>query len=189
MSWLPVTVTVPPTAEPVSLAAAKAQCLVVGDDSLDELSLTAFIGAAREHVEAYTGTKIGAQTVVMRCARWSDLVALPTAPVTSIASIKYLDGNGDEQTLDPAAYEAVLAGLSPQVRAKVGRCFPATACADDAIRVEAVAGYSSAPKPIVLSMLLLINQWYENRSPAVVGAAVNEMPNTVEQLLANYRKF
>jgi uncharacterized phiE125 gp8 family phage protein len=128
----------------------------------------------------------------MRCSSFSDFASLADAPIASITSIEYLDPTGTLQTLDPAVYEALLYGLSPRVRLKPNQSFPAVYRADDAITVTAVAGFGAAADiedPILHAIKLLVGQWYDNRAPIAVGDTVNELPNAVTALLANYRRF
>lgn len=190
MSWLPLTITAGPLAEPVSVEEAKKQCNVVGVD--DDGHIAGLVVAARQHVEQYCGVALVTRTVELRCSHWYDLASLDVAPVQNVTSIKYLDTGGVEQTLDPTTYESVLAGLSAEIRPRLGRSFPATRAVSDAIRIVVEAGYGVAaavPQPIKHAMQLLIGQWYDNRAPIAVGATAAELPNGVAALLANYRRF
>ena len=180
MSWLPVIVSTPPASEPVTEAEVKLQCRIDGTDEDDLLTL--YISAAREFVEAYTGTKLGSQTVLMQGSGFCDLWSLPAAPVISVSSVKYLDATGVEQTLSTDVYEVVNPGLEPHIRLKVGQSWPSTREASDAIRVSAVCGYSSLPVPIKHALLLIISSWFDNR-------AVGPVPDGAISLLANYRRF
>lgn len=178
MSWLPPVVTVEPTAEPITLTEAKAQCRVDGSDSDTELNI--YIKSARIFTEEYTGSKLKDQTVVLRCRDFCDFRRLPIAPVESITSITYLDTSGVEQTLDTAIYEGVLIGLEPAIRLKINQSWPSVRCASDAIRVTVQAGYSTVPEPIRAAMLLMVSAWFDNRS-------VGPVPEGAVNLLANYR--
>jgi uncharacterized phiE125 gp8 family phage protein len=180
VSWLPAVVTAAPATEPVTLAEAKTHCRVDGSDSDNELA--AMIVGARAFVEDYCGTRLVSQTVVLRCSQWRDLIDLPIAPLISVSSITYLDGAGEEQTLSTEVYEAVLVGLEPHIRLKVGQSFPTVRCASDAIRVTVVAGYAALPAPIRHAMLLLLSDWFDNR-------AVGSFPDGAKALLSNHRRF
>lgn len=192
MSWLPSVVTTPPSAEPISSAEAKAQVHVDAADTDFDTELGIYIPAAREHVEAYTGTRLVTQTVTMRCSSFCDLARLPVAPLQSITSVKYLDADGVEQTVSATVYEAVLAGLQPEIRLKPNQIWPAVRNVSDAVRIVAQAGYGAAaevPAPIRHALLLTIADWMRNREDTAVGTIVNPMPNGAEVLLANYRTF
>ena len=180
MSWLPPVVTVQPASEPVTLTEAKAQCHIDGTDFDTELNI--YLKAARVFVEEYTGTKLVSQTVVLRCSAFSDLCALPIAPVASVSAIAYLDSAGTEQALSTDVYEGVLYGLEPHIRLKINQSWPSVRAASDAIRVTVSAGYSTVPEPIRAAILLMASAWNDSRS---VGPA----PEGAVNLLANYRRF
>jgi uncharacterized phiE125 gp8 family phage protein len=189
--WLPTEVIVAPTDEPVAIGEARVQVnLEAGDDSFDT-ELTIYMKAARAHAEELTGTALMTQKLLMRASSWCDLDKLPSAPLQSIESIKYLDGLGVEQTLDSAVYEAVLVGMRPFVRLKAGQCFPSTLCVRDAIRVTAPAGYGAVeaiPDDVKLAMLLMIGEWFREREMS--GAADTEsVPNAARSLLKPHRRF
>lgn len=179
MSWLPVTVTAEPASEPITLDEVKAQCRITGsnEDSL----LTAYISAARLFVEQYTGLRIVEQTVEFRGSNFFDLAYLPVAPLQSVSSIAYLDPDGTEQTLATTIYESVLIGLAPSIRLKVDQSWPSIRYASDAVRVVAVAGYSSVPEPIKQAMLLIVASWFDSRE-------VGPIPAGAMALLTNYRR-
>lgn len=180
MSWLPVDVTTPPADEPVTKAEAKTHCKVDGSDS--DAEMEAMIAAARVFVEDYCGTKLGSQTVVLRCSSFCDFIDLPIAPIASITSIKYLDPEGVEQTLASSVYEGVLIGLEPTIRLKINQSWPSIRTATDAIRVTVSAGYAEVPAPIKHAMLLMIGNWFDSRT-------VGELTEGPKALLSNYRRF
>lgn len=180
MSWLPPVVTIEPASEPVTLVEGKAQCRVDGSD--EDGLVTTYIKASRQLVEEYTGTKLGAQTAVLKCSSFADLCDLPIAPVSAVSSITYLDVAGAEQTLSTDVYEAVLVGLEPQIRLKINQSWPSIREASDAIRVTVSAGYSTVPEPIRLAMLLCISAFNDGRS-------TGDIPDGAHSLLSNYRRF
>lgn len=181
MSWLPVSVTVDPASEPVSATEAKQQARIDGTD--EDALLDIYITASRMAVEEYTGTKLVEQTVLLRCSDWADLVDLPSAPISEITSVKYLDPDGIEQTLSTDVYETVLAGLEPHIRLKVNQGWPSIRSASDAIRVTAVAGYSAVPDPVKAALMLTIAKWVDDRSSGDLPDGAIALLNT------NYRRF
>lgn len=180
MTWLPVSVTVEPASEPITLDEAKAQLRVESDD--DDAYIESLIAAARVHIEQMTGIKVLTQTVEFRASAFTDLAALPVAPVQSVTSVKYLDSTGAEQTLSTDVYETALTGLSPSIRPKYNQFWPSYRLAPDAIRVVAVVGYSEAPEPIKHAVNLIVSRWYDDRDTGAV-------PDGAMALLTNYRCF
>ena len=188
MTWLPVVVTTVPALEPVSIAEARAQCAVESDDF--DTELTIYIVAARAQVESHTGTKLVTQTIVMQASCFSDLENLPTAPLQSITSVKYLDPQGAEQTLSTDVYEPVLVGLEVAIRLKLGCSWPAIRSVSDAVRVVAVAGYGAAaavPALARLAMLLSIGDRMANREETSADN-LSCLPTGMASLLIDLKK-
>lgn len=143
MAWYPTVTTTPPSVEPILIADARMQCNVDVADTTYDTELTAFLKSARAHVETITGTRIINQTVAMRCDGWADMARLPVAPLSSISSIAYVDGDGATQTLSTDVYEARLFGLRPSIVLKYGQSWPSIQ-SGSLIIVTAVAGYGAA---------------------------------------------
>jgi len=192
VNWLPHEVSAPPAGEPVSLAELRVHVSLEADDESFDTELGIYLKAATSDVEERTGTKLIAQTVVMRADCFRALRRLPVAPLLAIDSIAYLDPNGVEQTLDPSVYEPVLTGLHPLIRLKPSRAWPGTYCAPDAIRVTATAGYgedaTTVPHDIRAAILLLAADLFLNREDGEVGGD-SIIPTRVRALLRNHRTF
>lgn len=186
------TAIVPIGEEPVTLTMAKRQVRADLADTTDDEYLLELIQGAREHAEAYTGTRLVPAAVQMTFPTF-DHLDLTQAPVQSITAVQYLDANGALQTLDPSIYEFVNIDadtLRPTIRLAYNQAWPPARTAADAVRVSAVVGYTVVPRPIIRAMLVLIYQWFDIRSGVQVDArgAPAEIPNTVAALLANYRR-
>lgn len=163
MAWLPVVTTVAPTAEPVTLGEAKAQCRV--DDTASDGEIAGFIAAARAHIEGITGTRLASQTVAMRCDSFADLAALPVAPVTTITSIIYIDDDGESTTLAGSVYEARLYGLRPGIVLAYNQDWPGIR-EGSLITVTATVGYallSNECPDLYQALKLTIAHMYDRR--------------------------
>jgi len=187
---------------PVVSSAAAVEPLLVDDmilqmnaqGTLDDELIGAQIAVARAYVEDYTGTRLITQTLTLRTDDWADLDGLPVAPVQSITSITYVDVDGTTHTLSATVYEARLYGLEPSVVLKYNQTWP-TIRVGSQITVTAVVGYGAAganvPPPIMQAMKLVAADAYRFRETAQVGSVAGVYPvaATVENLLANHRKF
>jgi uncharacterized phiE125 gp8 family phage protein len=187
---------------PVVSSAAAVEPLLVDDmilqmnaqGTLDDELIGAQIAVARAYVEDYTGTRLITQTLTLRTDDWADLDALPVAPVQSISGITYVDVDGTTHTLSATVYEARLYGLEPSVVLKYNQTWP-TIRVGSQITVTAVVGYGAAgsnvPPPIMQAMKLVAADAYRFRETAQVGSVAGVYPvaATVENLLANHRKF
>lgn len=188
MAWKPVLNLTQPAELAVSLPEVKAQ-LRVTSSSEDGL-LTRLIKTATEHVELYCSIRLISRLVSIQGSCFHDLRKLPVGPIVSIESISYLNPSSILTSIDAADYVAELSGLDPSIRLAPSKTWPYALPASDAIRIEAIAGYGTAaqvPAPIVHALILLVSQWYDNRS-TISELNVNQLPNSVRSLLANYRR-
>ncbi len=183
----------PPQSPAVDLAKVKAQ-LFINFDEHDYL-IASYADAATGHLDGYTG-------ILGRCLinqKWSVGVSawpaftlnLPFPDVQS-AVVKYIDPDGDEQTLDASKYSIVRQSTGCALVFR--RAFDRPQVMDDLpepITVEMLCGYGSSnqdvPEPIQLAIMQLVAHWYENRA-AVSELNLDEIPLGVDRLIAPYRR-
>lgn len=163
--------------------------------------IMAMLTAARQWAEDFTGRSIALKTLELSLDEFPDDedIELPRLPVVSITSVKYMDGDIAEQTLDPSMYamdneQETEHWLVPAY----GEDWPVTGEVVNAVRVRYRAGYqvpepdSSAedaqdlPGAIRMALLVLVDHFYANRG-AVSERVPNEMPFAVQALLRPYR--
>lgn len=157
--WYPSTVTVAPTAEPVTLDDVKRQCLV--DSTDDDALLTRLIKAARSHVEHYCNARWAEQTIMCQCNSFADFARLPEGPLKSVTSIGYIDASGAAQTLAAAVYEERKDGLEPSIGLQNGQSWPAV-LPGSRITVTAVFG-GALPEEVSHAMLVFVASAYHGR--------------------------
>lgn len=177
--WRPAVVVEAPAAEPLSLSQAKAQLRVTS--SHEDTLIAEAIATARAVVEAITGTRLVTHTVRLKASAWSDLDALPIAPVQTV-EVSYLDPTGTEQVVDEAAYRADLEGLEPRLVALSP--WPATE-PGSLITVEAVVGYGTAEEQdptIVATLKMIVTQLHQHRA-----GVTDELRAMVADMLVNHR--
>lgn len=167
--------------EPVSLATAKAQCRVL-DDSEDNL-IAAYIVAAREWVENYTGHILVRREISQSFNGFSPYFELFHRPIVDVTGIAYADTAGTDQVLDGFAQTTgrypfrVYPDEQPSVRS------------NSSVVVTYVAGYAEGEQPqsLIQAMLLLIGHWFANRQGVVVGDTATEVPLAVHSLCDQHR--
>jgi uncharacterized phiE125 gp8 family phage protein len=160
----------------------------------EETIISSFITAARQWCEEYLFRRIGVQTIELRDKGFpinNSPIVLP-APLISVTSIKYLDGNNTEQTLDPSEY--IVSDSAPGQIIPVNS-WPETSKSGDSLRVTFNAGYcdpgespapsEGLPEAVKIAWLMQIADLFENRG-AQVERALSANP-TLERLLAPYR--
>lgn len=170
-------------AEPLTLTEAKAHLRKLTDD--EDTLITAYIVAAREWVENYTGYILVSRTITETFSAFGDYLPLRRRPVTALGDIDYFDADGEA-----AVYEAGVLRTHTypaRVYPPFGDTFP-TIAADTGITVEYTAGYGAGEVPDDLrhAMRLLIGHWYMHRS-GVAADDVQEVPLAVKSLCAPYR--
>lgn len=182
-----VVITEPPVV--LTLDDAKEHLSVDADDTHDDDKIKAYVAAATAHVDGpagWLGRSLGKQTLELRLCGFSTWINLPYGPVLSVASIKYDDANGTEQTLDPALYFELGGSICPAANA----AWPAVRPGPESVRVQYDAGYEAGkvPTPIIQAIKLMVGDFYRFTESATMGA-VNAVPMsaTVERLLAPYR--
>jgi uncharacterized phiE125 gp8 family phage protein len=193
----------------VTLAEAKAH-LRVDDTESDDL-ITAVIYSAQEHVQAMTNLEFTNTTRTLKLDRfpggkemwdiseWApalineDLmgrIRIKYAPLVSVTSITYYDGDNAQQTLASTNYE-VNTWIKPgTIKLAKDGTWPTLYEREDAVTITYVAGFGAnttdVPYQIKQAMLLLIGAWYEFREAIVQGQAPKDIPWGARALLASF---
>ena len=114
-------------------------------------------------------------------------IRLPRPSLISVESIKYVDCNGQEQTMDPADYRVGLAfgqvaltrnlDFWPQVQPGI----------PDAVTVEYTAGKGEEQVPQFMQALrLLVGHWYRHREDTL-EVRLEKIPHGVDTLIEQMR--
>ncbi|ESX78485.1 head-tail connector protein [Mesorhizobium sp. LSHC414A00] len=175
--WLPATVAIAPTSEPVSLVEAKRQVHVDFDD--DDDYLNGLIATARNHVEKYCGAYLATQTVTAQADSWCDLAHLSVLPVQTVASLAYVDTNGNAQTVATTVYE--LRGEA--IVLKYGQVWPPKQHGS-LIMLTAVVGFAQVEPAVKHAIMLRIADLYQTRESAMEAGWTS-----FDSLLSNHRYY
>ena len=190
---------VPPTAEPVSLADAKAWLRVETPD--DDTLVGSLIAAARAAIEAYTGRVLVSQTWRLRLDAWpegtlprsfgtqrgSRDVIIPLVPAIGIVAVRVFDAAGVSQVLASGAYTLRGAPDGPWLDVDAA---PAPGRSRDGIEIDVVCGYGTpadVPPPLRQAILTLVARLYENRGDSADPPATL-LRGTAHSLAAPYRR-
>ncbi len=189
-----------PTAEPITLDEAKAQCRV--DIADDDALIGALITAAREEVERQSYHALMTQTLEMILTAWpydhpilpgwyTGHIRLPRPPLQSVTSVTYKDYTGTVRTMTVNT-DYVVAGdsIPAEVMPPYAKTWPPVVLhAAEPIRVRYVCGYADAasvPDSLKLAVKLLVGHWYENRE-ASNPMLLRDIPRGVDALCMSYR--
>lgn len=180
-----------PTFEPITVADV-AEYLRVDNVQADTALITSLITSARQYLEQYLNRYIAEQTIETALTGWSNEMTL-SSPVQSVTSIKYLDENGVEQTLNSNQYIVDNYVEPVTIRPAYNVTYPNLYDVANNVKIRFVAGYTTGsspddhpmPKPLEFAMMLIIGDLYANREGQSDKAY---QPNpTVQNLLSFYR--
>lgn len=181
-----------PTAEPVTLAEAKARLRIDGNDR--DADLLAMLIAAREYWELDTRR----QFVTATWQYWLDefprndgAIRPPRPPLISVVSLKYTDTDGVQQTLTPTTDYTVDTYLEPgRIVPAYDTTWPSVRDVPGAVVVEYTCGYgapAAVPQPIKTAIMALAGHLNEFPEPVVSGTIVTKVPLHMTTMLAGYR--
>lgn len=193
LSLRPVLVT-PPAVPLITRDEVKAYSRIDGGD--EDALIEVLIAAATAWLDGWRGILGRAlvnQTWRQDFACFEPRMVLPLGPVQSIVSVKYYDSANVLQTASSALYSLVTgAGGEGRVVLNSAQSWPGVYDRDDPVQITYVAGYGAAAADvdgaIRQAALMMVGHWYAVREPVIVGAAVSEVPLTVEALIGPYRR-
>src|SRR5262245_12934023 len=196
----------PPAAEPITVEEAKIHCKASDQPEEDPLIMS-YIEAGRQYFEGRDGVynlAIMTQTWELTLPGfpyatspsypgWAP-IEIPLPPLQSVDFIKYIDGNGFQQTWAPENYVVNTASRPGCIYPAAGSIYPPTRYQPDAVTTQFVAGYGSkgadVPAGIRLALSALVAHFYENREPVLVGpGSVSEIPMHVKALMAPFKTY
>lgn len=175
-----------PSAPVVTTAEARAQVNAYGTAS--DPQLAAMVEAVVSGLDGSAG-ELGRALVEQEWelgldAFPSSAICLPLPPLLSVESVKYVDPEGVQQTMEPSGY-TVEPGEHGFAMPAHGTRWPATRAQPLAVRVRFKAGYGATgdkvPAAIRSAILLRVADLFENRESSIVGKSV--APNPTSDLL------
>jgi uncharacterized phiE125 gp8 family phage protein len=180
-----------PSFEPLSVADVS-EYLRLDDSPTDTLLISSLITAARQHLENYLNRYIAEQTVELALTGWKDKIDL-SAPVQSVTSVKYLDENGVEQTLNSNQYLVDTYSEPAAIYPAHDVTYPNLYDQENNVKIRYVVGFTSGgspdtnplPDPLKFAMMLIIGDLYANREAG--GEKAYQVNPTVQNLLQFYR--
>jgi uncharacterized phiE125 gp8 family phage protein len=180
-----------PAAEPVTAADIYSKIGLKSGDVV-EADITMMIATARQWAEEYTARAFVNRTLELALDEFPQReIELPTPPVTSITSIKYLDAGGTEQTMDSADFVLDDYGMVNWLLPAYATEWPNTLDSANAVKVRYVAGYgadgTSVPAAIKQAIVLIVGQAFRATPGMESGLYPAMIPNAAKELLSHYR--
>lgn len=182
MAWK---VTTTPSVEPVTLAEAKLNSRV---DLTDEDDLiTSLIKVAREWCERFQNRAYITQSITLTLDEFPDVFELPMPPLQSVTSIKYIDTDGIQQTLDSSVYDVDAQSEPGRIALAYAQSWPGIRGDINSVEVIYVAGYGDTaddvPERVKSAIKLLVEHLYVNRGIAT-ERTLKEVPFSIRSLLS-----
>lgn len=181
---MPVLVVNPPADTPVTLSEAKAHLRVDSNEENDLVSR--LIGAATRYVEELAEVVLCDQQLRLYLDAFpaTGVILIPKGPVTTVASVKHVDANGQLQTISPSIYKADLVSDPARLVPAYGQTWPATRSEVNAVQVDYLAGVEGivVDPRAKQAVLLLVGHWYEHREAVLVGSSSKEVELAVASI-------
>jgi uncharacterized phiE125 gp8 family phage protein len=178
----------PPLAEPITLAEAKAHLRLDADD--EDTLLAALIRAAREHMEAETGLCLINRLLRLYLDDWPEgrVIQIARGPVQTIEMVTVYDSAGAPVEVDTSGY--VLDGAARPARLILPER-PATERALNGVEVDFTAGFGESgvdvPDTLKRALLLHVAAMFELRGVLEPQDQPGAVPAGYDRLVAPYR--
>lgn len=168
----------------IDLPTAKSHSKISWDD--EDGLLAIYLEAAQSDAENYVDGPIRQRPIEIRYSEWYTIFTLLTTNVISVSSVKYLDPQGAEQTVDPSNYDLLTTPGGHKLHMNL-EDFPDLSEDDPfPVRVEMEAGWpdDSIPGAIQAAVLLRFSHLNQFRE---------DMPTSVERsfqgLLRPFKRY
>lgn len=125
--------------------AAFRQALRLYDEETEENAYLAdLIAEATGAVEDFTRRRLMTQTVRLHLDGFGcGAIQLPVDPIQSVSAVKYINGQGAEQTLAPSRYRLVRSESPTLLRPAYGTTWPVARQDQDVVSIDMVVGYGA----------------------------------------------
>ena len=137
------------------------------DDSIQDDILDLFVAMATQCGENCTNRSFVTQDWIQYFDSFDCALRLGRGKVQTVSAVKYLDANGDEQTLSAANYVTDLVSEPARIQLASGGTWPTIDDVPNAVRVEFSAGYgdepANVPAELRLWLLRCVGYLNENR--------------------------
>lgn len=185
---MPTKLITAPTEYPITVAEAKAQCRV--EHTAEDDLIQSLIAAATDYLEIILRRQLVTATWETRLDCFEDIIELPKPNLLTVVTIKYIDIDGVEQTIDEADYVVDTFSQPGRVYPAYNTCWPSHRDELNAVRIRFTAGYglaASVPEAVKHMIKLLVGHWYLNREDVVTGTISSQLQRSVNDLADAYR--
>jgi uncharacterized phiE125 gp8 family phage protein len=184
--WTTVRLTAPQSLG-VSVSEAKEHLRIAASDTEQDTLIQTLLEASIEKVQRDTGKQLITVAFRQDGCDFDMAGELKYGPAVSVTSVKYIDTDGVEHTLDPSVY--VFDSGRQKIKLAFGQEWPEVADYDSAVSVNYVAGYGQdagcVPRMLKAAVLLLTAQhFFEPDGGSYVSPAnLNAYERIVDSLM------
>lgn len=189
---MPLTRTIPPQIEPVSLA--EVQNWLRNTTSSDEANIDRLIKAATERAEIDTQRSLLPQTWTLRLDSFfhsHHVFLLPRPPLVAVTSVQYVDVDDVLQTLSSSLYQVDIFSEPGRLSPIDGQSWPTTKIQLNAVTIIYTAGYAEpelVPETIKSVIKMMVDHTFEHRGE-VTELKLMEPPVRVMDMLFPHRVY
>ena len=188
-----LTIKTQPATEPVTKTEAKLALRIDASYDTEDNLLDSFITTARQTLEKWTNrTFVDTTYIYYLDYNPSNLrgrvIELPRAPLSSVTSVKYLDSNGDEQTVAETVYQADTASEPGRIYLKYNQSWPTSRDIQKQYYIEYVGGYGNAAavatKAEWAKMIIkwLVGHYWINRE-STSTLTIKDLPDGLQSMI------
>lgn len=189
--WSRVRVSVKPAGRPVSVADVRLRLRL--DDDGDDADIERMIDGAVARIEGPRGWGIAllsqTWTLSLDCFPCGGF-SLPGWPVQQVSAIRYVDGQGAQQTLTSDDWQ-LATGLDPvHLAPAYNTAWPGTRDQAGAVEIDYEIGRPLADldADLIDAVLLLVGHRYEHREPVLTGLNAAPLPLAYEAIRNEYHR-
>lgn len=180
----------PPAQLAVSLDAAKAALRIEADDTDRDSEITGWVAGVTADAEFLTGRAFVQQGWRVTLDAFPDAIRLDRAPLIEVLSVKYVDPDGQLQTLDPADYQVDVVSEPGYVVPAPGKAWPATAPRINSVVVDYTCGYGASEAAVPPALKLYIQaKLVEQFDPNPRAEAKNVQSIFIARLLDGFEVY
>ena len=151
----------------LDLSEVKAHLDIDSSNTDQDAYIQELIYAVQDEVEDRCDLSINAETWELRLDTFPLEIEIYHFPISAITSVKYIDGDGAEQTVSSDNYKTDLISKPARIVPYDSYAWPTTKDTwPHAVKVRYVTGFTSpsvCPADIRQAMYLIIGDWFTNR--------------------------
>jgi uncharacterized phiE125 gp8 family phage protein len=176
-----LTITTPPTAEPVSVDDVLARLRLTGTYE-DRTLIAGHIVTARDMVESATGYSVAPKSYLDTKDGFPlphDAIKLYRPPLVSVESVQYLDDSYQWVTWDSSEYFVADGNVPALIKPRRGFTYPSPAESYGSVRIAYTVG-ASPYQPHIDGVLVIAAYLYENPTTAPGDAGLKQILESLQ---------